>query len=251
MKRKREDTGKEKEEHEPKRRKKTDYPNFFPKRMRAHSNPLNDAIFSYPITPRENNWEEFYPGIGDGKITIVDVGCAFAGLICSLAPEYPKTNMLGMEIREGAVSYSQQRIQKLRKENEGQYNNIWVIQNNVMKYLPNFIQKHQLDKIFFCFPDPHFKKKNYRKRIISVTLLDEYAYVLKPDALLYTITDVKDLHDWMKGCLEKHPLFQPMEQQVWEKDPLIPFIKNSSEDAIRTTTKKLNKYICVYKRIEM
>ena len=27
-----------------------------------------------------------------------------------------------------------------------------------MKYLPNFFRKGQLEKIFFLFPDPHFKK---------------------------------------------------------------------------------------------
>ena len=27
-----------------------------------------------------------------------------------------------------------------------------------MKYLPNFFRKGQLEKMFFLFPDPHFKK---------------------------------------------------------------------------------------------
>ena len=38
---------------------------------------------------------------------------------------------------------------------------------NAMKYLANFIRKGQLSKMFFCFPDPHFKEKNHRRRIIS------------------------------------------------------------------------------------
>jgi hypothetical protein len=36
-----------------------------------------------------------------------------------------------------------------------------------MKYLPHFLEKGQLEKIFFCFPDPHFKAKNHRRRIIT------------------------------------------------------------------------------------
>lgn len=32
--------------------------------------------------------------------------------------------------------------------------------------LPHFLEKHQLEKMFFCFPDPHFKAKNHRRRII-------------------------------------------------------------------------------------
>ena len=44
--------------------------------------------------------------------------------------------------------------------------------------------------------DPHFKAANYRRRIIQRTLLAEYAYLLRPGGLLYTITDVEDLGNW-------------------------------------------------------
>ena len=59
-----------------------------------------------------------------------------------------------------------------------------------MRYLPNFFEKNQLEKIFFCFPDPHFKAKNHRRRIISDILLTEYAYFLAPNARLYTVTGI-------------------------------------------------------------
>jgi len=32
--------------------------------------------------------------------------------------------------------------------------------------------------MFFLFPDPHFKKTKHKWRIISQTLLAEYAYVI-------------------------------------------------------------------------
>ncbi len=44
--------------------------------------------------------------------------------------------------------------------------------------------------------DPHFKASNHRRRIIQRTLLAEYAYLLRPGGLLYTITDVEDLGNW-------------------------------------------------------
>lgn len=51
--------------------------------------------------------------------------------------------------------------------------------------------------MFFLFPDPHFKKTKHKWRIISSNLLAEYAYVLRPGGILYTITDVEDLYIWM------------------------------------------------------
>ena len=66
-----------------------------------------------------------------------------------------------------------------------------------MKFLPRFFTHHQLSKIFICFPDPHFKARKHRQRIISSSLNAEYAFVLKPGGLLYTITDVEEYHYWV------------------------------------------------------
>ena len=50
--------------------------------------------------------------------------------------------------------------------------------------------------------------------LFSQTLLAEYAYVLKENVgLIYTITDVFDLHEWMVSHLQAHPLFQRLSQE--------------------------------------
>ena len=38
----------------------------------------------------------------------------------------------------------------------------------------------QLSKMFFLFPDPHFKRTKHRWRIVSTALLADYGYVLRP-----------------------------------------------------------------------
>lgn len=38
----------------------------------------------------------------------------------------------------------------------------------------------QLSKLFFLFPDPHFKRTKHKWRIISPAMLAEYGYVLRP-----------------------------------------------------------------------
>ena len=101
-----------------------------------------------------------------------------------------------------------QRIKALRLEQPGKYGNIACIRGNAMKHLPCFFAKGQLEKMFFLFPDPHFKKAKHKWRIINQTLLAEYAYVLKEDVgKIYIATDVEDLFEWMTGHLSKHPLF--------------------------------------------
>lgn len=62
--------------------------------------------------------------------------------------------------------------------------------------------------MFFLYPDPHFKRAKHKWRIINHSLLAEYAYVLAEGGIVYTVTDVKDLHEWMVKHFTEHPLFQ-------------------------------------------
>lgn len=98
--------------------------------------------------------------------------------------------------------YVKDRIKALRSQHPSQYQNIACIRTNAMKYLPNFFEKAQLSKMFFLFPDPHFKKTKHKWRIISATLLAEYAYVLRVGGRVYSITDVLNLHEWMVGMIK-------------------------------------------------
>lgn len=128
----------------------------------------------------------------DSVVRIVDIGCGFGGLTVSLAALFPHTCVVGFEIRAKVCEFVRLRIQALRKEFEGQYEAASCVRTNCMRYMPNYFEKAQLDKMFFCFPDPHFKAKNHRRRIISDTLLSEYAYFLKPGGRLYAVTGKAD-----------------------------------------------------------
>jgi tRNA (guanine-N7-)-methyltransferase len=75
---------------------------------------------------------------------------------------------IGMEIRDKVSHFVADKIKTLRvNTNHTKYNNIAILRTNTMKLLLNYFYKEQLDKIFFCFPDPHFKKYNHRRRIIK------------------------------------------------------------------------------------
>lgn len=67
--------------------------------------------------------------------------------------------------------------------------------------------------MFFLYPDPHFKKAKHKWRIINQSLLAEYAYVLAEGGIVYTITDVKDLHEWIVKHIQEHPLFERILQE--------------------------------------
>lgn len=79
-----------------------------------------------------------------------------------------------MEIRTSVTEYVQTKVKALRVQNaETQpmaYQNVACLRANTMKFLPNFFERGQLSKIFLCFPDPHFKARKHKARIVSLTL---------------------------------------------------------------------------------
>ena len=109
-----------------------------------------------------------------------------------------------MEIRDKVVNFVAEKIRGYRIQNPGKYNNIGVVRTNTMRHLCQYFPKESLDKIFICFPDPHFKAKNYRRRIINTGFLSEYAFLLKPKGRIYCITDVLELHEWHMDHLRSH-----------------------------------------------
>lgn len=56
------------------------------------------------------------------------------------------------------------------------------------------------------------------------TLLAEYAYVLRPGGIVYTVTDVEELHTWMVTHLEAFPAFERIPDEEALKDPVTPHV---------------------------
>jgi tRNA (guanine-N7-)-methyltransferase len=115
------------------------------------------------------DWSSHYPNYAttNKKIEFADIGCGYGGLMIALAPLFPDTLMMGMEIRMKVQDYVYQRIKALRDTNDPHhYQNVSIMRMNAMKFLPNFFEKGQLSKLFFLFPDPHFKQRKHKARII-------------------------------------------------------------------------------------
>lgn len=86
--------------------------------------------------------------------------------------------LAGMEIRVAVTAYVRDRILASRQiqarlpadspdKAPGSFENVSVIRANSMKHMPNFFRKGQLTKIFFLFPDPHFKLRKQKARIVT------------------------------------------------------------------------------------
>ncbi|KAL7465519.1 hypothetical protein ACHAXS_005837 [Conticribra weissflogii] len=130
------------------------------------------------------------------------------------------------------------------------YQNASVLRTNAMKYLPNHIPPRSLSKLFFCFPDPHFKRKNHPRRIVSARLLAEYAHLLLPgEGKLYCITDVRDLHDWHAEKCGEHPLFEEVTGEELEGDECVRAMRTETEEGKKVRREGREMWWKVYRRV--
>lgn len=156
-----------------------------------------------------------------------------------------------MEIRVQVTEYVQERIRALRAQNleSDLYQNAACLRANAMKFLPNFFKKGQLSKIFLCFPDPHFKARKHKARIVSRTLNSEYAYVLRRGGIVYTITDVEDLHNWIVEHFAAHPSFEHISEDEQEADECVKVMRVETEEGKKVERNHGKKFVACYRRL--
>ena len=171
-----------------------------------------------------------YSGTFIDQVRYLDIGCGYGGLLVTLSELYPDTLTLGLEIRVKVADYVRDRIRALQHNHPALYSNIAVLRMNAMKYLPNLFHKAQLHKMFFLFPDPHFKKTKHKWRIINPSLLAEYAYILQEGGVVYTATDVEELHQWMSRHLAGFPLFEQLTPEELACDPITSLLTDHTEE---------------------
>lgn len=223
-----------------------DWSSYFPA-FAADSEELPDAITTEEGIPAKHT-----PKRLKQDVEVVDIGCGFGGLLVAMAPVLPTSLMLGLEIRTQVTEYVHERIRSLRAQDpeSKKYQNISCLRANTMKFLPNFFHKAQLSKIFICFPDPHFKARKHKARIVSTTLNSEYAYALRPGGIVYTITDVEDLHEWMVRHLNAHPSFERIPEEEQEADECVKIMRTETEEGKKVERNSGQKFVAIFRRLE-
>ena len=230
--------------------KKRDY------RQRAHCNPLSDRYIPFPLSPSDIDWSDFYPiletgenGIIDSSPSVLDIGCGYGGLSFALSEILPDRLILALEIRCVATTFVHDKV--IAKRSIGKANNVAAQWANTMRTLMRYIKPGTVEKIFVLFPDPHFKKRKIKWRIISPQLMDEYAFVMKRDrnARFYLVTDVKQYFDFAVPIIEQHPLFERISDEEAMNDICLQKALTSTEESKKVDRNHGSKFYAVFVRV--
>lgn len=204
-------------------------------RCHAHTNPFKDRNIDVPESPGSMDWS---PHFGNAKApTLVDIGCGYGKFLMDVARLVPNENVLGLEIRDKVAEYVQHHTKAMP--------NCSVIRSNALLFLPNFFTRNSLKKIFVLFPDPHYKRKKQKGRVICRQTMQVLKYLLENDGMLYISTDVKNLFQDMCTIIESSGCF--VEEKNTLDDTLFEMCYKGTDEAGRAGVKSGHTFGKVYR----
>lgn len=180
-------------------------------RLRQHVNPLRDR-YKIPITLPD--WQEIYSNY-DLPLHL-DIGCARGEFLLQMAQLQPEINFLGVEIRQPLVVEANQEKTRLGLTNlHYLFGNMNVIAEKLLKSLP------PIHYITIQFPDPWFKRKHMKRRVVQPELVKILVDYLADNGTLFLQSDIKDVALEMRDRFSRNSFLVQQHQTTWlDTNPL-------------------------------
>ena len=163
--------------------------------MRAHPhyNPFNVR------EPSEcPDWQKIF---ADNRPLDLEIGFSTGRWLLQYAKIFPERDIVGLEIRSKFIAHVRR---KIAAEN---LSNVYVLQANAGTALKELFAPRSLSRVIIMFPDPWYKPRHIKRRVVNPPFLAELAEYLQPDAELHIATDQQILAEDMYADLRAAPAY--------------------------------------------
>jgi tRNA (guanine-N7-)-methyltransferase len=158
-------------------------------RVHQHVNPLS------PFYKQEPSPIDLAEVFADRRSPLhLDIGCARGRFLLRMAEAEPEWNFLGVEIREPLVTEAN------RLASDAGSTNLHYAFCNAMLWLDRLlaeISDDALQMVTIHFPDPWFKKKHAKRRMVNAELVETVVNKLAAAGHIFVQTDIEFFADEM------------------------------------------------------
>lgn len=152
------------------------------RRVRQHVNPL---ALKY-VEPRAQPMSR--PAhLGSDCEVDVELGCADGDFSFAMARSHPDRFVVGLEIREKVVEFNR------RVASEQRLTNLAFGYVNLNVDLDRVFEPASVDRFHVLFPDPWFKAKHQKRRVVDLSMVATIASQLKDGGELHFASDVYEV----------------------------------------------------------
>lgn len=182
-------------------------------RVRQHVNPLSNK---YQTTIASPDWAAIFSQ--PEQPLHIDIGCAKGYFLMQMAEQHPDWNFLGLEIRLPLVNAA------LQKRDELGHDNLHFLFCNANTSLTDVLASfapNPLQQVSIQFPDPWFKKRHQKRRVVQPELVQCLATFLPPGGRVILQSDVEDVAQVMCDRFAEHDAFQRSQVDWLVASPLL------------------------------
>ena len=208
-------------------------------RVRQHVNPLSRK---YQLKIAGMEWGKIYTQ--PHQPLLLDIGCARGKFLLSMAQAEPNWNFLGLEIREPLVDDANKWRDSLELNN---LHYLFSNTNNSLREMLSSLPKGILRRVTIQFPDPWFKKRHAKRRMVQPQLVSELSDYLVCGGMVFLQSDIEFVAQEMCDRFTEHPAFYREGDREWlTENPL----SIQTEREISTLKKGKPVFRAVFKRID-
>ena len=181
-------------------------------KVRQHVNPLS-IIYQQPLIPPD--WSVVYPDLS--APIHLDIGSAGGRFLLESAQLDREWNYLGIEIREALV------IQANRIRDEAGVSNLHYVFGNINISLATLLASlppGKLQRISIQYPDPCFKNRHAKRRVVQPELVNDIARYLPSGGKVFLQSDLEWVAQEMCDRFSENPAFHRTQTNWLEPNPL-------------------------------
>ncbi|MGB3507839.1 MAG: tRNA (guanosine(46)-N7)-methyltransferase TrmB [Microcoleaceae cyanobacterium] len=184
-------------------------------RVRQHVNPLSSK-YQQSINPP--NFTNIYYDLQ--KPLHLDIGCGRGRFLWQMAQVEPEWNFLGLEIREPLVIEANSWRDEHGLTNlDYLFCNVNISLGKILDSLPEGV----LQRVSILFPDPWFKKRHQRRRVVQQKLVADLANYLIVGGKVFLHSDVEEVAKEMCDRFSDHSSFSRSSND-WLSENLLPVL---------------------------
>jgi tRNA (guanine-N7-)-methyltransferase len=181
-------------------------------KVRQHVNPLS-IIYKESLIPPD--WEVIYPNLS--APIHLDIGSAAGRFLLESAQQNLAWNYLGIEIRAALVT------QANRIRDEAGTSNLHYVFGNINTSLATLLGSlppGKLQRISIQYPDPCFKTRHAKRRVVQPELVNDIARYLPRGGEVFLQSDLEWVAQEMCDRFSENPAFYRTQTDWLEPNPL-------------------------------
>jgi tRNA (guanine-N7-)-methyltransferase len=180
-------------------------------RVRQHVNPLAQK---YQVTVVPSDWRQLFAH--PNQPLHLDIGCARGEFPLQMAQAFPDWNFLGIEIRQPLVTLANQVRDQLG------LTNLYYLPANINTSLSASLATGSLTAASIQFPDPWFKRRHQKRRVVQPELVADLATCLRSGGWVLLQSDIEALAREMRRRFRDNPQFTEIIDPAAEQDLWLP-----------------------------